>query len=258
MFTGLIREVGVLRAVRAAGGGVTRLDIRAPGTAPRLEVGDSVAVNGICLTVTGRSGATISVEAATETRRLTTLAGWRAGMRLHLEPALRAGDALDGHLVLGHVDGTGRVARIARRGRDWLLTVRLPARLARLLLPKGSVAVDGVSLTVDEGPFTDRFTVNLIPHTLAATRFASLRVGEAVNLEMDMLVKAARGEGLPGELRDRLALPAARPGRDIAPAAGRDGNNEAPPPGLTVAAVRARGFRAGRRRASTGSRRRRG
>ena len=246
MFTGLIREIGVLRGKRAGGGGVTRLDIHAPRSAAGLGQGDSLAVNGICLTVTAKSGETVSVEAATETRRLTTLERWRAGMKLHLEPALRAGDALDGHLVLGHVDGKGRIARIRRKGRDWLMTVALPAHLARLLLPKGSVAVDGVSLTVDAGPFTDRFTVNLIPHTLAQTRFAGMKVGDEVNLEMDVLVKAARGEGLPDELRDRLAAPPARGGRDL------QMDDEKGTRDLTVEGVLAKGFRPTRRRAASG------
>ncbi len=195
MFTGLIREVGKLRSMSSRGG-VTRLDIEAPDTAGKAGVGDSIAVNGICLTVTALAGRVFSVEAATETRRLTTLKQWRRGDRLHLEPALRVGDPLDGHYVQGHVDGTGTVSKIGRAGGSLLVTVDLPHELAAYLTPKGSVAVDGVSLTVDEGPFDRRFTVNLIPHTLAATTFADLRPGRRVNLEMDVLVKAARGAGV--------------------------------------------------------------
>ncbi len=158
-------------------------------------MGDSIAVKGICLTVTALSGRVFSVEAATETLRLTTLRQWRRGDRLHLEPALRAGDPLDGHYVQGHVDGTGTVSNIRKAGGSLLVTVELPAELATYLTPKGSVAMDGVSLTVDEGPFDGSFTVNLIPHTLAATTFSGLRQGHRVNLEMDVLVKAARGSG---------------------------------------------------------------
>ena len=194
MFTGLIREVGKLRGT-ALRGGVTRLDIEAPATAGNAGVGDSIAVNGICLTVTALSGRVFSVEAATETRRLTTLRQWRRGDRLHLETALRAGDPLDGHYVQGHVDGTGTVSKIRKAGGSLLVTVDLPRELAVYLTPKGSVALDGVSLTVDEGPFDGSFTVNLIPHTLGATTFADLRQGRRVNLEMDVLVKAARGAG---------------------------------------------------------------
>lgn len=199
MFTGLVREIGVLRAIGPRGG-VVRLDIAAPGITAAARPGDSVAVGGICLTVTAVKGPVFSVEAASETRRLTTLGRWRPGRRLHLEPALRVGDPLDGHLVQGHVDGIGEVVGVRRAGSDKLVTIALPAALCRFLVPKGSVAVDGVSLTVDEGPHRDRFTVNLIPHTLHWTTFGGLRSGAAVNLEMDVLVKAARAgapDGLP-------------------------------------------------------------
>ena len=200
MFTGLIREIGRLEGMISAGG-THRLSIRAPATAAGGETGQSVAVQGICLTVVARRGDVFTVDAASETRRLTTLARWRRGQRLHLEPALRAGDPLDGHLVQGHVDGTGRVLGMRPDGGGLFLTVGLGPDLARFLTPKGSVAVDGVSLTVDAGPHTDRFIVNLIPHTLRQTIFADLRTGQTVNLEMDVLVKAARtGQGplLPG------------------------------------------------------------
>jgi riboflavin synthase len=199
-----------------------RLDIHAPRTAAAARLGESIAVDGICLTVTRLRGPVFTVEAATETRRLTTLHAWRTGRRLHLEPALRAGEPLDGHLVQGHVDGTGRVAAVRRSGRDRLVTVTLPPELARFLVPKGSVAVDGVSLTVDEGPHVDRFTVNLIPHTLEWTNFGDLRPGRVVNLEMDVTVKAARTQA------------GARP--DAAPAGS----------GLSLDRLRAAGFGRGR------------
>ncbi|MCP4572402.1 MAG: riboflavin synthase [bacterium] len=194
MFTGMIKEIGRLRGLVPAGG-VVRVDIDGPQTARAASLGDSIAVDGICLTVTAVRGRSFSAEAATETRRLTTLRDWRPGRRLHLEPALRAGDPLDGHLVQGHVDGVGRVVKVARAGRDLLVTVGLDRKMARYLTPKGSVAVDGVSLTVDQGPHTDRFTVNFIPHTLAWTHFDGIRSGRRVNLEMDVLVKAARAGG---------------------------------------------------------------
>jgi len=191
MFTGLIREIGRLRSV-APRGGVARLEVAAPRTAAAAQTGDSIAVDGICLTVVAVRRGLFAVEAASETRRLTTLRWWRPGRRVHLEPSLRAGDPLDGHLVQGHIDGTGRVAAVRRAGSDLLVTVSLAPELASFLTPKGSVAVDGVSLTVDAGPHRDRFTVNLIPHTLQWTTFAGLRPGRLVNLEMDVLVKAAR------------------------------------------------------------------
>ena len=214
MFTGLVREIGRLRGM-APRGGVVRLDIEAPRTAAAADLGDSIAVDGICLTVTRCAGRVFSVEAAAETRRLTTLRSWHRGRRLHLEPALRAGDALDGHLVQGHVDGIGEVLRVRSARGSLLVTVGLPRPLARYLTPKGSVAVDGVSLTVDEGPFSDSFTVNLIPHTLTETTFARIAPGRRVNLEMDVLVKAARSG-------DLSVLAAVDTGADQAPTAGTD------------------------------------
>lgn len=204
MFTGLVREIGRVTLLGRRGG-VTTLEIEAPlvsrpAAGPRPAAGDSVAVNGICLTLVDVRGTRLSVEATTETRRVTTLAEWRAGSLVHLEPALRAGDAVGGHFVLGHVDGTGRLARLERRGEAAAMMVSLPRPLARRLLPKGSVAVDGVSLTLDEGPFEDRFTVTLIPHTLRSTRFARLTSGARVNLELDVLAKAASRRDQPGRL----------------------------------------------------------
>lgn len=225
MFTGMIREIGRLQSI-ATRGGVVKLEIKAPKLAPGLSLGDSVAINGICLTVTALKGAVFCVDAATETRRLTTLRHWRTGQTVHLEPALRVGDALDGHLVQGHVDGAGEISRIRKSGASLLMTVKLQSDQARFLTPKGSVAVDGVSLTVDEGPFTDCFTVNLIPHTLAGTTFAGARVGQQVNLEMDVLVKAARtGDGLTLEAIDH-----------------KEPTAEEPAAGLTMDRLLAKGF----------------
>jgi riboflavin synthase alpha subunit len=219
VFTGLVREVGTLRGV-ARRGDVTRLAVGAPVCAASLAPGDSLAVNGICLTVAARRGPVVTLEAVAETRRVTTLGDWRAGARLHLEPALRAGEPLGGHVVLGHVDGIGTVAGHARRAGAWRLTVALPAALARGLVPKGSIAVDGVSLTLDDGPPAERFTVSLVPHTLAATCLGALRPGDRVNLELDALAKAA-----------------ARAGEGATPARAAPG-----PSPLTLAGLLSRGF----------------
>ncbi len=213
MFTGLVREIGIVKGIRPAGG-VTRLDLDAPWTAARVALGDSVALNGICLTVTAVQGRSFSVEAVGETRRLTTLGQWRSGRKVHLEPALRVGDALDGHLMQGHVDGLGKVQHLKRSGGGLALTIAASPEQRQFLTPKGSVAIDGVSLTVDEGPFATGFTVNLIPHTLTQTLFAHLRNGDLVNLEMDVLVKAARSgdfSGLPAVDRNKAqSSPAGR------------------------------------------------
>jgi riboflavin synthase alpha subunit len=197
VFTGLIREVGRIERVSAQAS-ITRLRIEAPLTTPDLAIGDSLAVNGICLTVTALAGDRLDVDATPETRRVTTLPGWAPGDGVHLEPSLRAGDAIGGHFVLGHVDGVGRVAGLQRRGGAAVLRVALPSGLASQLLPKGSIAVDGVSLTLDEGPFRDAFSITLVPHTLAVTRLGRLRPGDAVNLELDILAKAARTAAEPG------------------------------------------------------------
>jgi riboflavin synthase alpha subunit len=190
MFTGLVHEIGTI-ASTAHRQGVVLVRIAAPRTSAGLAPGDSLAVDGICLTVTGLAGPHVTVEASPETRRVTTLARWRPGRPVHLEPALRAGDALGGHFVLGHVDGTGRITGVTRSGGVATLGIGAPAALCRQMLPKGSIAVDGVSLTLDEGPFERRFTVTLVPHTLRETRFGAARVGDAVNIEVDVLSKAA-------------------------------------------------------------------
>jgi riboflavin synthase alpha subunit len=194
MFTGLIREAGRLRSVRMSGG-VTVLDIEAPRSADVLSIGDSLAVNGVCLTVTAKAGSRVRADVSVDTRRVTTIREWRAGDGVHLEPALRAGDRIGGHFVLGHVDGVGRVVRTARRAGIVGLTISAdPAFLSRLLA-KGSIAVDGVSLTLDEGPFARTFTVTLVPQTLRETRLGVLRAGDRVNLESDILSRAA-GRGI--------------------------------------------------------------
>jgi riboflavin synthase len=203
MFTGIVREVGrVLGAGRA--GGVTSLDVEAPDTTPGLAVGNSVSVNGVCLTVTRTHGPTFQVDLSPETLRATTAAAWRAGTRVHLEPSLRASDSLDGHFVLGHVDGVGIVEVVRASGAVRQMTVTAPDALLALLLPKGSIAIDGVSLTLDAGPFDRSFTVTLIPQTLRETTFGRFSRGDRVNLEADVLAKSAR-RGAPATGRVETA-----------------------------------------------------
>lgn len=200
MFTGLVREIGTVAAVRRTAD-LARLTLRAPLCAPDLALGDSLATDGVCLTVTGLQGDRVTVDAVAETLRVTTVGDWRAGRRVHLEPALRAGDRLGGHLVLGHVDGVGTVESVRPQGGQLFLTVAYPPDLARWMIPKGSVAVNGVSLTLDAEPGRGRFTVNLIPHTLSWTRFAEMRRGERINLEADVLAKGGGRElvAAPGD-----------------------------------------------------------
>lgn len=205
MFTGLVREIGRIAAVRRREGG-TSLDVDAPATARRLSIGDSVAVDGVCLTVTRLSRSRFEVDLSSETLRATTAASWRAGRRVHLEPALTAADPIGGHFVLGHVDGVGRVIRTETLQASRQLEVAAPAGFLATLLPKGSIAVDGVSLTLDAGPFVRSFTVTLIPETLRETRLGGYRPGTLVNLESDMLAKAARQAA-----EDQPRTPARRP-----------------------------------------------
>jgi riboflavin synthase alpha subunit len=156
--------------------------------------------------VTGLAGPSVTVDAMAETLRVTTLGDWRPGRRVHLEPALRAGDRLGGHLVLGHVDGVGTVRGATRRGGQLRLSVAYPEPLGAWLLPKGSIAVDGVSLTLDEQPVGGVFTVNLIPHTMRETRLGELRPGDRVNLEADVLAKGAGRDASPEGPRSRLTV----------------------------------------------------
>ena len=187
MFTGIIKEIGVVASAERAGGGV-RLTVRAPQSAAGLAVDDSVAVSGVCQTVVRRTADTFTVEAVEETLRKTTLGGLQQGARVNLELALRVGDRLGGHFVQGHVDCVGEVSAVERLASSWMVTVRFPRRFSRYVIPVGSIAVDGVSLTAArvEG---EEFTVALIRHTLEGTTFTDLRPGVKVNLEFDLLGK---------------------------------------------------------------------
>jgi riboflavin synthase len=187
MFTGLVESLGEVRRIEPDGAG--RLFVVAePRMAPELNVGDSVAVNGACLTVVRHDRETASFQAGPETLRRTNLGELAPGGRVNLERSLRLGDRLGGHLVQGHVDGIGHVAERSRQG-DWeMFWFRCPAELAEQMVSKGSVAVDGVSLTLVDVT-ADRFSVALIPHTLAHTTLGFKGPGAAVNLETDLLAK---------------------------------------------------------------------
>lgn len=186
MFTGIVAAVGRIAEVQPAAGGV-RLVIESGGLALNdMAVGDSMAVNGVCLTVIACTERTFDAHVSQETLGCT--AGFAAEARVNLEKALRLSDRLGGHLMSGHVDGVGEVERVQSAGDDQLLAVKAPADLMKYIARKGSVAIDGVSLTVNEVNGTG-FTVNLIPHTLQATNLRDLRAGSRVNLEVDMLAR---------------------------------------------------------------------
>jgi len=186
MFTGIVEAVGTIVAARPAAGGL-RLRVEAGNLDLKdVAVGDSIAVNGVCLTVVAKRARSFEVDASPET--LACTANLARGARVNLEKALRFGDRLGGHLVSGHVDGWGTVMRIKRAGGSREMTIKAPARLARYLSRKGSVTVNGVSLTVNEAKRAE-FEVNLIPHTLAATNLGELGTRHKVNLEVDMLAR---------------------------------------------------------------------
>ncbi|MEX1368531.1 MAG: riboflavin synthase [Nannocystaceae bacterium] len=187
MFTGLVQKVGTLVAKRP-GPELETLTIAADLRAGDRELGASIAVNGVCLTVTEATAERFSVDAAFETLRLTTLGQLEVGATLNLEPSLRAGDALGGHLVSGHVDGVGRVRSLQDRGDARQFWFDVPSELMRFCAPKGSICIDGTSLTINEIDHGG-LSVGLIPHTLQATTLHALQVGSPVNLEVDLLAR---------------------------------------------------------------------
>jgi riboflavin synthase len=188
MFTGLISDVGVVERLDPRAGGA-RIAIR-PGSLPvdELVPGESVACNGACLTVVERGGGRMSFDAVPETLARTTLGSWKSGTRVNLERALRLSDRLGGHLVQGHVDAVGKVLARAAEGQGARLTVWMPAAIAPLVAEKGSIAIDGVSLTVASAG-RDRFEVALIPETLSRTVLGDAAPGTAVNLEVDVVAR---------------------------------------------------------------------
>ncbi len=192
MFTGLVQEVGEIRGLQprsGSGGADVRLLVgfRTIERA-RFELGASICVDGVCLTVAALDGDSFAADVSGETLRVTTLGEKRAGDAVNLEPSLRAGDSLGGHWVSGHVDGVAEVLRTEHDARSLRATIRAPQPLARYIARKGSVTLDGVSLTVNEVGTTD-FGINLIPHTLEVTTLKRLAPGVRLNLEIDLLAR---------------------------------------------------------------------
>ncbi|MEA2906816.1 MAG: riboflavin synthase [Alphaproteobacteria bacterium] len=194
MFTGIVTDIGEVVVVRARGEGLRRVKIACGFERASIVEGASIACAGVCLTVVGigeEDGRTwFAVDTAAETLRLTTAGNWRHGSRLNLERALKLGDELGGHLVAGHADGLATLTARDDLTEMARLTLRAPAELARFIASKGSVVLDGVSLTVNEVA-GDTFTVLIIPHTLKVTTLGALAVGEDVNLEVDLMARYA-------------------------------------------------------------------
>jgi riboflavin synthase len=194
MFTGIVTDIGEVVAVEPRAEGLARLKIACGYDPDTIDIGASIACSGVCLTVVarGRDGnrGWFAVDAAAETLRVTTVGQWRDGRRINLERALKVGDELGGHIVAGHADGIGTLTVREDLTDMARLTFSVPADLARFIAPKGSVAVDGVSLTVNEAA-GDTFSVLIIPHTLAVTTLGALAAGSEVNLEVDLMARYA-------------------------------------------------------------------
>jgi len=188
VFTGIVQDLGRIEQRETHGGDVRLVIGYARLEAARVQPGDSVCVQGCCLTVTARAERSFAADLSRETLARTTLGALAVGAAVNLEPSLRAGDALGGHLVSGHVDGVARVTSVEADARSRRLTIAVPAELMRYIAPKGSVTVDGVSLTVNEVAGAS-FAVNIIPHTQAVTTLGSVTAGAAVNLEVDQLAR---------------------------------------------------------------------
>lgn len=195
MFTGIVTGLGRVRATEPLGAARTmRLAIATPTDTPawadteKIPIGSSIACSGCCLTAVGIGADFFAVDASAETLSKTTLGNWRLGTEVNLERPLRIGDELGGHIVAGHVDGVGTVVETHPDHGSTRWTFAVPDGLARYIAPKGSVAVDGVSLTVNEVD-KNLFSVNIIPHTLAVTSFGRLRAGDGVNIEIDTLAR---------------------------------------------------------------------
>ena len=188
MFTGIVQSVGEVRAVTSRGGDVELL-IGAPGLdLQSVAIGDSISCSGCCLTVTRIEGDAFAADASLETLTVTTLGQWAVGQQLNLEKALCAGQPLGGHYVTGHVDGIAKVVERVNDARSIRVQFEAPAPLARYIARKGSVCIDGVSLTVNDVDGA-RFSVNLIPHTLEVTTLNAYRAGTRVNLEVDIIAR---------------------------------------------------------------------
>ncbi len=233
MFTGLIEEVGVVRRLeRGAAGG--RLSVRARKVLEGTKIGDSIAVSGACLTVVALDGDGFVVECMPETLARTTIGAARPGSSVNLERALRWGDRLGGHLVLGHVDGVGEILGITRSGIAWEVRISLPDELRGAVAGKGSVAIDGISLTVIRAD-GEGFEVGIIPHTLKETTLKAVAAGMKVNLEADVLARYV--------LQSLQALAGAGgPAAGLAATLGMDGAGTARPGGLTEEFLREQGF----------------
>jgi riboflavin synthase len=190
MFTGIITDIGRISAVEARGD--LRLTIATSYDTTGLAIGASVACSGVCLTVVAKAPSQFSVDVSHETQSRTAAGQWVAGRRLNLERALKVGDELGGHIVTGHVDAVGTIESVAPDGDSTRIAIQVPKAIAPFIAPKGSVCLDGVSLTVNtvtDNPAGAVFTLNIIPHTASWTTFDSVKPGDEINIEIDVLAR---------------------------------------------------------------------
>jgi riboflavin synthase len=186
VFTGIVTSIGNVTKIEKRGD--TRFTIETPEAVDTVAIGASICCSGCCLTVVEKGANWFLIEASAETLNLTTLGAWKTSTRINLERSLKVGDELGGHIVAGHVDGIATIVSIRPEGDSRRFTFEAPSQLARFIARKGSVALDGTSLTVNEVDGT-RFGVNMIPHTLAVTTWGNAREGDRINLEIDMLAR---------------------------------------------------------------------
>ena len=188
MFTGLVQGIGLIRGVDTSAGG-SRIEVEISSIdISNVQIGASVCCSGCCLSVVGKSETSLFFDVSRETLDKTIIGSWKEGARINVEPSLRLGDEMGGHIVSGHVDTTTKIANIAQDGDCWRVEIAIPNGFAHYIASKGSVAVDGISLTVNEVEQT-HFGVNIIPHTWQNTSFSDRKVGDKVNIEVDMLAR---------------------------------------------------------------------
>lgn len=191
MFTGIVRRIGTVQEVTVFDSGDCRMQFSVAGLQERsLELGASLCVSGVCLTIIETEDGTVSVDVSARTLADTGLKEWVAGRHVNLEPSLAVGEALGGHIVMGHVDGVSHVTKRREDGRSVILELSAPHDLMRFIAPKGSVTLDGVSLTVNDVE-ENSFSVNLVPHTLHQTTLSECRAGSTLNLEVDIIARYA-------------------------------------------------------------------
>lgn len=192
MFTGIIEHVGTIQTVSPGAGGGRVLTIRHAFEPSSIQLGDSIATSGVCLTVTKLEGDRFTVDVGPETLLRTSLGGLTSGARVNLERSVTLGTRLGGHLVQGHVDAVGKIARIARRENAYDLDIETPPSLLRMAVPQGSIAIDGISLTIT-GRTSSAFSVMIIPHTWQVTTLGERKIGDPVNLEADLIIRYVAG-----------------------------------------------------------------